>query len=102
MPNNLREVVLKEGLLKIGGGAFQKCTSLLSIEFPSTLAEIGSDAHNFQFPADTEIDHRVDDGMTGAFSKCSNLSEVVFNDGLRKMGFGHFVIRKCYVAIFCY
>ena len=40
------------------------CTSLYSIKLPSTVTEIGANA--FQF--------------------CSNLSEVVFNEGLQKIG----------------
>ena len=37
----LKEVVLNEGLQKIGEWAFMECKSLKSITFPSTLREIG-------------------------------------------------------------
>jgi len=36
----LKEVVLNEGLRKIGKHAFRDCTSLKRIEFPSSLTEI--------------------------------------------------------------
>ena len=61
---NLREVVLNEGLQKIGEKAFWTCTSLSSIKLPSTVTEIE------QY----------------AFYNCINLREVVLNYGLQKIG----------------
>ena len=60
----LREVVFNERLQKVGMSAFYECTSLSSIELPSTVTEVES----------------------GAFNFCNNLSEVVFNEGLQKIG----------------
>jgi len=57
----LREVVLNEGLQKIGYKAFQNCELLQSINLPSTVIEIGE----------------------GAFDGCYNLRKVVLNDGLK-------------------
>ena len=62
--NNLREVVLHDGLQKIGYAAFCKCTSLSSIILPSTVIEIGG----------------------YSFAGCKNLRETVLNDGLQKIG----------------
>ena len=61
---NLREVVLNEGLQKIGAYAFWNCTSLESIMMPSSVVEIGD----------------------MAFCNCNNLREVVLNEGLQKIG----------------
>ena len=52
---NLREVVLGNGLEKIGNSAFRCCSSLQSITLPATLIDIGD----------------------RAFCGCSNLQEVV-------------------------
>lgn len=60
----LKNVICNEGLAKIGCSAFCHCSKLQSINFPSTLIEIG----NY------------------AFNCCTNLREVVFNDGLKKIG----------------
>ena len=60
----LREVVLNEGLQKIGGGAFRYCTSLERITFPSTITVLGRHA----------------------FYNCRSLGEVVLNEGLKKIG----------------
>ncbi|KAL7538587.1 hypothetical protein ACHAXR_008657, partial [Thalassiosira sp. AJA248-18] len=64
----LKEVVLNEGLQKIGQFAFAKCKSLESIKFPSTLSEVGK----------------------YAFHNCANLLEVGLNEGLQKIGEGAF------------
>ena len=58
------EVVLNEGLQKIGLDAFHGCKSLESITLPSTVTEI----------------------ERGAFYNCINLRKVIFNDGLKKIG----------------
>ncbi|KAL7535781.1 hypothetical protein ACHAXR_006723, partial [Thalassiosira sp. AJA248-18] len=60
----LKEVVLNEGLRKIRSMAFGYCSSLESIRLPSTVIEVGD----------------------MAFSGCSNLRDLVLNKGLRKIG----------------
>ena len=60
----LREVVLNEGLHKIGDSAFYHCASLSSVTLPSAVTEIGENA----------------------FGYCNNLREVIFNEGLQKIG----------------
>jgi hypothetical protein len=60
----LREVILNDGLLRIGSQAFEHCSSLVSITFPSSLA-------TFDY---------------GVFLNCKSLKRVVFNEGLRKIG----------------
>ena len=62
--NNLKEVILNEGLKRIGHGAFCFSTSLQSITIPSTVTEIGNNA----------------------FNRCSSLREVILNEGLQKIG----------------
>ena len=54
----LREVVLNEGLREIESSAFNKCTALQSIEIPSTVIKIGA----------------------YAFSNCKNLTGIVLNE----------------------
>ena len=60
----LKNIVLNEGLLKIGNHSFQGCTLLQSINLPATLKHIG----------------------VCAFQSCTCLVEVVFNDRLNKIG----------------
>ena len=60
----LKEVVLNEGLQVIMRNAFSFCVSLERIALPSTLIEVGD----------------------FAFEMCTNLKEVVLNEGLKKIG----------------
>ncbi|KAL7527062.1 hypothetical protein ACHAXR_001781, partial [Thalassiosira sp. AJA248-18] len=62
--DQLKVVVLNEGLQKVGKWAFYNCKSLESINMPSTLSEIGYNS----------------------FRHCINLREVVLNEGLRIIG----------------
>jgi len=61
---HLKEVVLNEGITKIGDQAFIGCTSLESITLPSTVTEIG----------------------VFAFTGCKNLRNVSLNEGLKVIG----------------
>ncbi|RBI46852.1 hypothetical protein DRW55_01290 [Metamycoplasma hominis] len=60
---NLKEVILNEGLEKIGAGAFNY-TNIESITIPGSVKEIGE----------------------SAFFRCENLKEVILNEGLEKIG----------------
>ena len=60
---HLKEVMLNEGLQKIGVWAFGGCKSLAIIKLPSTVTEVGE----------------------SAFYECTNLREVILNDGLQKI-----------------
>ena len=64
----ITNVIISEGITKIGDAAFKGCYNLTSITFPSTLEEIGS----------------------YAFDGCKQLQNVTFNDGLKKIGMQSF------------
>jgi len=61
---SLREVILNDGLRQIRESAFSGCSSLQSINIPSTVTKIGE----------------------SAFFNCKGLKEVVLNEGLREIG----------------
>ena len=68
----LKEVILNEGLQKIGDSSFSYCSALGHIKLPSTVIEIGE----------------------GAFYNCGNLRKLVLNEGLQKIGNRSF--HSCY------
>lgn len=72
-PNSkwLKRVVIGEGVTSIGEGAFNGCTSLTSVTFPSTLQSIGM----------------------LAFNRCSSLSSITLPSGLKSIGVQAF--RDC-------
>ena len=110
VPKDVISVRVKEGVQKIGDGAFYKCTLLKSITLPSTVTEIGDyafrDCRNLRrvelneglqkigyraFPNCTTLESitlpsSVIEIGNSAFCYCSNLREVSFNDGLQKIG----------------
>jgi hypothetical protein len=65
----LIEVVLHEGIKKIGIGAFPGCSSLPRIIIPSSVTSIGD----------------------GAFCNCVSLATIVLNNGLQRIGEGAFM-----------
>ena len=69
--NKLEEIVLNEGLKRIGGGAFENC-GIKNIKFPSTLKNT----------------------ICETFYKFSNLKEVILNEGLKKIGWSDFCLSS--------
>ena len=108
--DQLKEVLLNEGLQKIGDESFYHCKSLESITLPSTLIEIGSYAFAgcsslgevvlnetlrtigvAAFASCLSLEHitftsTVTDIGAAAFCCCSGLETVILNEGLKKMG----------------
>lgn len=68
----LKEVILNEGLQKIGDSSFSDCSELKHINLPSTVTEISGNA----------------------FYNCTKLKKVVLNEGLQKIGNRSF--HSCY------
>ena len=120
--NNLNEVVLNDGLQKIGSYAFRKCASLSSVTLPSTVTEIGYWAFcdckqlrvvfndglqkigKFAFYGCTSLSSitlpsTVTEIANGAFQECRELSAVVFNDGLQRIGKWAFCICRSLSSI---
>ena len=68
--SNLKKIVLNEGLRKVEDSVFSGCISLESIKFPSTIRYIGANAFDHSSPVHNR----------------SDLKEIVFNDGLLRIG----------------
>ena len=73
---------------KIGASAFQNCTSLTSIDIPSSVKEIGKWAF-YDCTSLTEVD-LCEDGVTeigeGTFSDCYSLTNVTIPFSMKKIG----------------
>jgi len=117
----LKKVVLNEGLKKIGKESFYYCCQLEHINFPSTLIEVGVSAFcgcNLKDVVLNEglqtigeaafascysslesitIPHTVTEISERTFYNCQNLREVVLNEGLQTIGlmaFGHCSLER--------
>ena len=66
--NQIRELVVGEGVTSIGNSAFYECFSLTSITMPDSLTRIGDNA----------------------FAFCTGLTSLVIPNGVTKIGYGAF------------
>ena len=71
------EVILNEGIQKIGDFAFSDCTLLQSITLPSSVTEVSN----------------------AAFFDCNNLREAILNEGLKKIGHGAFCFSTSFYKV---
>ena len=69
---NIKTIIIHEGVTSIGDFAFISCDSLTSIDIPQSVTSIGSDA----------------------FSGCESLSKVVIPDNVSYIGYNAF--QRCY------
>jgi len=84
---DLIEVVLNDGLKKIGIEAFRDCSSLESITLPSTVIEIDKEAFSCCTSLQSiNIPSTITDIGPNAFSSCIRLQEVELHEGLQTIG----------------
>lgn len=85
--DELREVILPEGIVSLGEQSFWGCRGLQVVQLPSTLREIESGAFSICSQL-TEI--RLPEGLVrlgeSAFCGCTSLRQVILPSTLRKIG----------------
>ena len=78
--NNIRTVVIEDGVTTIGSNTFAGCINLSSIEFPDSLVAIGDNAFlNCSSLSRLMIPDNVSYLGDGAFSNCPSISFVAMN-----------------------
>lgn len=63
----LSSIIIPEGIISIGEGAFERCPNLVSIELPSTLKKIGLGAFAWGSLKLVKINSNIESGAIGAF-----------------------------------
>lgn len=84
----LEKVSLNEGLEDIEAEAFYSCRALKDFTLPKTLKTIGDDAFYWTLIEEVEIPAGVE--RVNGFKQCTELSKVVFNEGLTVIEEGAF------------
>ena len=89
--NNIRKVVIENGVTNIGSSAFQYCSNITSITIPKSVIEIG----DFSFSGCTNlssitIPSYVTNIGQDAFEKCSSLTSVTIPNSVTSIGQGAF------------
>ena len=84
---NLVCITIYDGVERIGNYAFSECTNLTNVILPKSLKTIGSYAfENCNSLTKINIPKSLTEcGEYGAFSYCSNLKEVEFEEGITKI-----------------
>ena len=85
-------IVLEEGTLGIGGGAFSDCTGLTSVTIPDSVTSIGGDAfYGCTGLTSVTIGGSVTSIGSSAFRNCTGLTRVTIPDSVTSIGWGAFV-----------
>ena len=85
--DNVKKVVIEDGVTSIGNSVFDSCSNLASITIPSSVTSIG----NYAFwgcknlPSITIPDSVTSIGKS-AFSNCSSLTSITIPDGVTSIG----------------
>lgn len=95
--DEIKTVVIDEGVTKIGANAFSGCENLAEVRIPSTVEVIGDNA--FQYCSKIKS-VKLPDGLKslgeGAFSGCGGLSEVNIPDGIAEIA--NMTFNSCAIA----
>ena len=82
-----KEVVIPDGVKKIGVNAFSDCESLASVTIPDSVTEIGAEAFgSCTSLASVTIPDSVTSIGVNAFSKCTSLASVTIPDSVTSIG----------------
>ena len=92
--DEIKKVIIKDGLTSIDGSAFFNCSNLMSITIPDSVTSIGGSAF-FNCSDLTSI--TIPDSVTSighsAFDGCSSLTSIVIPDGVTSIG--RYVFYEC-------
>ena len=87
----IKKVVIGQGVMRIGDYAFFNCSSLASIELPSSVTSIGNYAfYECSSLASIELPSSVTSIGNHAFSGCSSLSSVELPSSVGSIGYNAF------------
>ena len=85
------KVIISEGVTSIGNYAFHGCSSLTSIEIPTSVTSIGGEAFS---GCSSLISINIPEGVTSigsdAFRGCSSLTSINIPEGVISIGYGAF------------
>ena len=89
--NNIKQIIIADGITTIGGGAFRDCSALTSVTIPNSVTEIGHSAfQGCRALTSVTIPNSVMTIGEYAFCLCSALTSVTFPNSVTTIGKGAF------------
>jgi len=97
LPNeNLKSIVIPEGITSIGNGAFEECFNLTSVKLPEGLVSIGLSAFsNCRSLKNITIPESVTYIGGGAFSLCQSLESIIIPKNVLSSIEDEYTFRGC-------
>ena len=93
--NNLKEIVIEDGVENIGSYAFEDCSSLTSVEIPNSVTSIGDYAfYRCRSLTSATIGNSVTSIGNYAFSGCTSLTSVEIPNSVTSIG--DYAFYGCY------
>lgn len=92
IPSDVQEVILPNGITRIGDNAFNNCINLKEINIPESIESIGQFAFNqcIQCSIDTNFPNTLQIIGINAFHGCKKLGKVIIPDCALEIGGGAF------------
>ncbi len=87
---NIKNVIIEEGITGIGNYTFKECKNLRSVTLPSTLSDIPMGAFANTGLTEVTIPNGVKKLIQDCFAGCTQLKKVTLPDGLKMIGFSAF------------
>lgn len=93
--DEIKSIVLREGVTRIGDYAFYDCTALTSVEIPEGVTQIGESAFSCcQSLEAVTIPGSVTEIGEGAFESCDSMMALELASGLKRVG--AFAFSECF------
>lgn len=88
---DIKSVVIEEGVISIARYAFSDCTALTSVTIPASVTSVEGNAFSgCTALADVVIPSSITKIESFAFSRCTSLAEITIPDGVTDIGYGAF------------
>ena len=89
--NNIKQIIIADGITTIGGGAFRDCSALTSVTIPNSVTTIEMAAFaDCSALTSVTIPNSVKGIGDRAFEDCSSLTSVTIPNSVTKIGRGAF------------
>ena len=85
--NNIKQIIIADGITTIGGGAFRDCSALTSVTIPNSVTTIGEAAFvSCSVLTSVTIPNSVTKIGSSAFTYCSALTSVTIPNSVTEIG----------------